>query len=186
MPSSTTSAITERGRQRRGVVITEAMLVMMILALLLFIAPAMWQYWMWEHRTRAEAHRSTFAKTSTFLDLSAWDAWWSDAPDVDAPELPPFPNAFPAGLDGFGDFPQTAVVGEAESAYRVDSPYNILERQGTFRRYGTVLRPSWTWQGFPFVHTQDMLERGEITGWYDDGLGETLDDDVKEALGLGD
>lgn len=161
---------------------------MIVLLFFLLLAPAIWQQWITDHYVRAETHRGAYAKTSTFLDLSRiTNLFNSNVMDTTSP-----PNISAGGdeLTGYrGDFTNTVIL-EEEDQNTVYSagPTGLTSYRGIYNieRRGSLPRPTWTWSGYPFIHSQDLIERGPVRSWYSAGLEASIDDDVRDGLQLGD
>lgn len=180
-------------RDDRGTVTVEASLAMITLLFFLLMSPALWKIWANEGLVRAEAAQQTMRLTSTFIDLNQYqvmmDTLMSDptallsgqsAEAADIPDLDP-----PSGCEGVSDLPNKVVIGTAKREVKY-SDGGLVGFKGKLdiKRAAYTLRPTWTWQGYPFVHSQDMNERSDIVDWYTEAYEETLDEDTTDALAL--
>lgn len=177
----------------RGTVTVEASLAMITLLFFLLMSPALWKIWANEGLVRAEAARETMRLTSTFLDVNQYqvlaDTLMNDplallnGQEAEAAEIPDLDP--PSGCEGVEDLPNKVVIGSASREVKY-SDGGLVGYKGklNIRRAAYTLRPSWTWQGYPFVHTQDLNERSDIVDWYTEAYEETLDEDTTDALAL--
>jgi hypothetical protein len=184
----------------------EAALVMIPLIFFLMLAPGIWMIWSNEQHARTEAHRDMFDKTTTLMLIpepvtssrfnqitvqQRRHAYPAFPPSVD--DLVPNPNNImdppdgmrlvvgPQVVDVFPDgFPNQYVEGWKYRDFRYRGGWFAGDME--LMRYGAVIRPPWTWLGWPFIPAQDAFyEPRRIRAWYGDN---ELDDRVKDVLKL--
>jgi hypothetical protein len=182
-------------RRERGTVAVESSFCLIVLLFFLLMSPALWKMWINENAARADAESETFRLTSSFIDLNQYQVlgdkilsgdplaliFGKDPESADIPELSPQP---PDDLQGYEDFPNKVVIGHGNKTVYYSSGWKQFRGTFDIHRYAYTLRPTWTWQGYPFVHTQDLIERGKIKDWFVEAYDETLDEDVTDKLAL--
>jgi len=156
---------------------------MVVLLFFLLLAPALWQQWVTDHYVRAEAHRATFAKTSTFLDLSRITNILA-GPKMRRVAVPVIRQGG-TELRKYSSFNNTVVLAVEEADVQYSAGLNAFRGEFTIERRASLPRPTWTWNGFPFVHSQDLRERGKIRTWYKRSLKETITRSRIKGLRLG-
>lgn len=188
--SSRRCACTERGiagltrRQARGTAMTEAMLVCIVLLFFFVLSTSLLRIWATDMSARMEAQRSTTRRASTFIDLNA------DRPEPEYTGYIPDPVVVQPPATGsdapLGDYqylPNTMQRGWAENYVNFGTGY-WLEGHLEVYRQNFIPRPTWTWEGFPYVHTQDTGETDAVQAWWLSVRDQTIDADVARALEL--
>jgi len=176
------SPSTNSHRDRRGAIAAEASLVMIVLLFFLLLAPALWRTWITDHHMRVEANREAFARTSTFLDLSLISNFFTG--NAMTKSNPQDINSGGRELAQYKNFRNTTVVGLEDRDVTYSASFGF-RGQFNIERRASLPRPAWTWNGFPFVHTQDLVERGAIRTWYTKSLEESINSTVVRGLQLG-
>jgi hypothetical protein len=198
-------------RSETGAVMVEAALVMIPLLFFLMLAPTMLFIWAREQEARTEAHRDMFDKTTIPILLLPEAPYGTYGGGITSGQLGTIPVAYPRRLHAYPEFPPEVPDGAVDKPDGLDVtiggvihdifpdgfPNQYVEgwqkrvvkpRGGWFageielKRYGAVIRSPWTWMGWPFIPTQDIIwEPGQIQGWYDDN---TIDEDIRGFLQL--
>jgi len=185
----------EVGRRERGTIAVESSFCLIVLLFFLLMSPAIWKMWIKENIARHDAERETFELTSSFIDLNEYTQlgeqvingelddliFGTDPEAADIPDLSPEP---PDDLDGYKDFPNKVVIGTQRTDVYYSSGWSMFRGKIEIKRNAYTIRPTWTWHGYPFVHTQDIQEPQAIEDWYKEAYEATLDDSTVDALVL--
>ncbi len=157
---------------------------MIVLLFFLLLAPALWQQWVTDHYARTQAHREAFVRTSAFLDISLISNFFTgNAMDAASPQDI---SSGGSELGEYSDFRNSTVVGFGDEDVTYSAGVTNFRGQFNIERRASLPRPTWTWNGYPFVHSQDLVERGAIRSWYTNSLEVSIDSDVVDGLQLGD
>jgi hypothetical protein len=196
---------------KRGTATTETVLVIPVLLILVSVTPWVAHLFLDLLVARGEAHRDVFDKTTSMVLMpdslmnnhvngamstqfgtltteTRKHAFATFPPDVPASVNgifdPPVAVNIPVGpftLDLFGDgFPNYPVEGweyiEHEPGFSEDSTVQLMT-------YGGVIRSPWTWLGWPWIATQDlMVEPKKLQDWQAEQ--EHIDDTIRERYKL--
>ncbi len=172
---------------RRGTCVTELAMVAPIIVFFMALSYGLWRLSAVENQAFATAHNATAEKSVRFLSLEEIEA----PPDfVDAsrsPEaaaIPVLPGVSESTLRAFELLPNSAA--HAGGAVYFEPITGISEDFGGFNiaRDGMVVRPSWVFNGFPYVNSQHPTERDEVRDWYYEAQDATLPREMRERLGL--
>ncbi|MBL8746320.1 MAG: hypothetical protein JNK58_08200 [Phycisphaerae bacterium] len=174
---------------RRGTAVTELALVAPIILLFMTLAYGLWRLTITEHDAFSAAETATAEKAVRFMSLTEIDAPPPFVPDSRTPEVAEVPmlsGVTEATLRAYASLPNSAA--HAGGALYMEQMTDIGEDFGGFNlaRDGMVLRPSWTFNGFPMVNTQHPAERDAVREWYYDAQEVTLTRDLRDRLGLSD
>lgn len=160
----------------RGAVVVETILVFIILI------GMMWTAWMVvrlhgaNQRAYLDAHLKTFEASMAFMDLNYMAQTIND---LDAPELATWKEEYFSGVEDDltdattylssedGLTASKMSVGQGWNFFRMfdDNPFTDIDSPGDKEiiHRGYVLRPPWTFSGFPIVPSEDLiLESPEV------------------------
>lgn len=171
----------------RGVVMVESVFIFMMLLFLLLVYQALEKQWLYEITARSKAHDRTFWKAAATpiaipqVGLPSLLTGHTNLSVQGIPSLSPTP---PSWLDGYKQFHTKPVEGWKTAEVTYGSGWDLYRGTYKMHRYGGATRPSWTWLGFPFVYTQDMMERGKVKDWYEKAYDHLLPDSSVDGLGL--
>lgn len=158
----------------------EAAMVMIVLLFFLMLAPAIWLQRAADQSARVDAHRDTFARGATLVNLPSIPTVWGRRPRVERiPTLSPNP---PADLRGYRRFANAVNEGRAYEEVQYSAGVAFFRGEMASERRAYIIRSSWTWAGAPLVHTQDLLERNRITNWFRSAHNHTLNNNTTRAL----
>lgn len=179
-------------RDDRGAVVVETLLVFVILI------GMMWTAWMVvrlhgrNQRAYLDAHRKTFEASMAFMDLNFWaqnindlDApeliqWEEDAFDGVAEDLTEVATSL-SGEDGMSASKMS--VGQGWSFYSMfdDNPFGTIDSPGDVEitHRGYILRPPWTFSGFPLVPSEDMFFESPEVRYQ---MGTVIDEELSKNL----
>ena len=190
---------------------TETLLVLPVLLLFVGLAPWVAHLFLDVQVARAEAHRDTFAKTTTFLLMpeAMMDNHVNSMMSSQFGAITPrsrrhafagFPPEVPDSINGILDPPETLDISvgpftldlfpggfpnSTVEGWEYIPRDNALEGQDQLHlmAYGAVIRSPWTRLGWPWVATQDMMwEPKLMQDWQ--GEQEKIDDDLRERYKL--
>lgn len=158
-----------------------------ILVIFMTLAYGLWRLTMTEHRAFAQARDAAQQKAVRFLTLGMIDDPPDFIPDDRTPGVAPLPvlsGVNEATLRAYQSLPHHAA--HAGGYDFLEQMEEISEDFGgtNVARDGMVLRPSWTFNGFPMVTTQHPDERDQVREWYYAALDATLPPDTLDALGV--
>jgi hypothetical protein len=163
----------------------ETVLVMIVLLFFLLLSPALWRMWITDQYARTEAHRDLFVRASTFVDLPSPPHWpWDPWPEPEAADIPSLNPTPPGNLRKYRKFPNKTNEGRHTETVRYSAGWKDFRGEFEIERRCYAIRSSWTWAGFPFVHTQDLVEYRKIRSWYRQAYKTPLSDRTVKALKL--
>lgn len=202
---------TEPHPRRRGTATTETILVLPLFLLFVVMTPWVAHLFLDVQVARTEAHRDTFAKTTTMLLMpealmdnhvnaamsSQFGAITSDSRQHALASPPP---AIPDSINGILDPPEGLDI--SIGPFTLDlfpggfpnstvEGWEYIPRANAFgveedlhlMAYGAVIRSPWTRLGWPWVATQDIMwEPKLMQDWQ--GEQEKIDDDMRERYKL--
>jgi len=184
-----------RGRTaaRRGTVMVEAAMIMIVLVVLLLVSPAIYGLIRAEAAARADAHWQMFRQGNSWVQLPPYTVPIGVNPGggqvghptplaAQLPPLVPFPPVTLSGyqslsnrpVEGRGTYSQAYFAGEAFSG--------VWEVE----RRSYLIRSPWTWSSYPYVQTQDPGETTRVRNWWNNSNSATLPEATRVALGLGE
>jgi hypothetical protein len=172
-------------RAEKGTATVEAVLVLSVIVVFFALAPSIWRIWRNDLVARTEAHRDMFDKTTTFFQIpeELYTAAGVISEDMRRHIFPTFPPDLSNHSPFPTDLPNVYVEGWQRQAFRI--PSGPLRADMQLFRYGAVIRSPWTWLGYPFIPTQDMIvERPKIASWYETEHDKTLDQAMIKSLKL--
>lgn len=202
---------TDAERRLRGTATTETLLVIPVLLLVVVLAPRVAHLFLDALVTRAEAHRDTFAKTTSFVLMpeAMMDNHVNSLMSAQFGALTPssrrhafaeFPPDVPPSINAALDAPEALEIPLGPFSLELCTegyPNSVVEGWGYtahsgsiagqqpvhLMAYGAVIRSPWTKLGWPWVATQDIMwEPKQMQDWQ--GAQERIDDDMRERYKL--
>lgn len=169
--------------RRRGVALVELLLCTSTLLFFLLFSIAIWVMWKQEHQLIIGANRQTFTQAATFQETLLTPAM-PEGSGVQAPTIIPVPVIGAAqAMAGYRSLPNRVVHGVSSGQVNASAGAFWTIGYG-FVAQGTVPRSPWTWEGYPYVNTQDQFESGRVQAWFAASRDQTLDQATRETLGL--
>jgi hypothetical protein len=153
-----------------------------ILFFLLF-SIAIWVMWKQEHFLIIGANRRTFTQAATFQESLLLPPM-AEGEGLRPPTIIPVPVLGAAqAMAGYRNLPNRVVHGVSSGTVNASAGafWNIGY---DFLAQATVPRSPWTWEGHPYVNTQDAFESGRVQGWFVSSRNQTLDENTRAVLGL--
>lgn len=174
------------GATRRGIALTEMALLAPVILLFMSIAYGLWRLTATEQAAFAAAQAAMSRKAVGFQYLSDLHESPEGIPESRVPVVVAVPSVPGAErtLRAVEDLPNYAAHSGA-SAY-MEQVLDISEEFGGYDiwRDGIVVKPSWTFAGYPLVNTQHPSEALEVQDWFFDAREETITPSRRDALGL--
>lgn len=171
------------GRARRGVALVELLLCTSTILFFLLFSIAIWVMWKQEHALIIGANRQTFTQAATFQETQLAPPM-AEGSGLRPPTIIPVPVIGAAqAMAGYRTLPNRVVHGVSSGT--VNATAGAFWSIGyEFLAQGTVPRSPWTWEGYPYVNTQDVFESGRVQGWFASSRDQTLNEDTRTILGL--
>lgn len=172
---------------RRGTAVTELAMVAPIIVVFMTLAWGLWRLTIAEHDALMQADVATSRKSVRFLSmgeiLSPPD-YVDSSRTPEVIEVPVLPGVSEPTLRDYASLPNMSA--HAGGSVYMEQVTEISADFGGFNlaRDGMIVRPSWTFNGFPMVNSQHPEERDEIRRWYDAAQDATLPRDLRDRLGL--
>ncbi len=176
----------------RGAVVVETILVFIILIGMMWTAFMVVRLHGRNQRAYLDAHRKTFEASMAFMDLNFWA---QSINDLDAPAIPTWEEdqfdgvaedltdvvTYLSAEDGMNASKMS--IGQGWSFYSMfdDSPFGAIKSPGDreFTHSGYVLRPPWTFSGFPLVPSEDLMWESPNVRYQ---MGSVIDEELSKDL----
>jgi len=186
---------------QRGQVMVESAMVLLVLLVFLLLSPVIWLFWEVEQDAQIDAHRGAYYKATWPVRLPRVE---STVPKgilefLSKHKFPKFPEDLkklkldpkpPDDLKGYEKFVNEYVEGWQWNTVEYGTGFEWFKGELEISRYSAVIRPPWTWVGWPMVATQETRFRGKssetrkVRDAYWKAYDETMDKKTVKALKL--